>query len=98
MVIGGGSAYMPGIAFAFAKAGGGLAEATLVLQDIDADALELQRRLTTGILRARGAPSVTVEAHVDRVPALEGADIVLTAFRPGGFPARHLDERISITE
>jgi 6-phospho-beta-glucosidase len=96
VVIGGGSAYMPGIAFAFAHAGGSFSRATLVLQDIDADALELQRRLTGNILRSRGAREVRVEAHQNRIRALEGADLVLAAFRPGGLAARHLDEQIAI--
>jgi 6-phospho-beta-glucosidase len=87
---------MPGIAFAVAHAREAFADATLVLQDIDADALELQRRLTAGILRSRGAGDVRVETQMDRLRAIEGADVVLTAFRPGGFAARHLDERIAI--
>ncbi|HEY5860784.1 MAG TPA: glycoside hydrolase family 4 [Actinomycetota bacterium] len=96
VVIGGGSAYMPGVAFAFAHAGPTFAQATLVLQDIDSEALELQGRLTANILRSRGASEVRVEIHRDRVRALEGADLVLAAFRPGGLAARHLDEQIAI--
>lgn len=96
VVIGGGSAYMPGIAFAFAHHAEAFGDATLVLQDVDAGALDLQRRLTSSILRSRGAGGLRVEAHADRSPALEGADVVLAAFRPGGLQARHLDERIAI--
>jgi 6-phospho-beta-glucosidase len=96
VVIGGGSAYMPGIAFAFAHAGEAFSDATLVLHDLDPDSLELQRRLTTGILRSRGAPGVRVETQSERVRALDGADLVLAAFRPGGLAARHLDEKIAI--
>jgi 6-phospho-beta-glucosidase len=95
-IVGGGSAYMPGIAFAFAHLGERFAGTTVVLQDIDADALELQGRLTRSILGSRGAAGIRVETSVDRLRALEGADLVLTAFRPGGFEARHLDERIAI--
>ena len=94
--MGGGSAYMPGIAFALAHARPRFDDLSLVLQDIDVDALDLQRRLSQNILRSRGAGDVTVEAEVDRPRALEGADFVLTAFRPGGLAARHLDERIAI--
>src|SRR4029077_146362 len=61
-----------------------------------ADALELQERLTRSILRSRGARQVIVEATLERGRAIEGADLILTAFRPGGLPARHLDERIAI--
>ncbi|HTG48164.1 MAG TPA: glycoside hydrolase family 4 [Actinomycetota bacterium] len=95
-IVGGGSAYMPGIAFAVAHARDALAGATLVLHDVDADALELQARLTRSILRARGAGDIGVEATLERRRAIAGADLILTAFRPGGFAARHLDERIAI--
>jgi 6-phospho-beta-glucosidase len=95
-IVGGGSAYMPGIAFAFAHHRERFTGATVVLQDIDPDALSLQRRLTESILRSRGAQDIRVEEQPDRRRALEGADLVLTAFRPGGFPARHLDESIAI--
>ena len=47
-------------------------------------------------MRSRGAAGIRIEAHLDREPALEGADVVLAAFRPGGFEARHLDEKIAI--
>lgn len=87
---------MPGIAFAVAHHVEAFGHATLVLQDVDAEALDLQRRLTRSILRSRGASDIRVEAHVERSRALEGADLVLAAFRPGGLRARHLDERIAI--
>jgi 6-phospho-beta-glucosidase len=96
VVIGGGSAYMPGIAFGIVHAREALAGATVVLQDIDRDAMDLQRRLSEGILRSRGAGDVRVEAQADRLRAMEGADVVLSAFRPGGLEARRLDERIAV--
>lgn len=95
-IVGGGSAYMPGIAFALVGLRETFADATLVLHDVDADALDLQRRLTGGILSSRGAGGIRVETQRDRQRAIEGADLVLAAFRPGGFAARHLDERIAI--
>jgi 6-phospho-beta-glucosidase len=95
-IVGGGSAYMPGIAYAFAHLHERFGDATLVLQDLDDEALDLQRRLTGSILRSRGAGDVRVEAQPDRLRALEGADLVLTTFRPGGMAARHLDESIAI--
>lgn len=94
--MGGGSAYMPGIAYAFARAHERFPDTTVVLHDIDADALDLQLRLTRGILGSRGAGELRVEAEADRIRALEGADFVLAAFRPGGFAARHLDEAIPL--
>lgn len=94
-VIGGGSAYMPGIAYAFARLHDRFPEPTLVLSDIDPEALELQTRLTRSIMRSRGASDVRIEAASSRAEAIEGADLVLTAFRPGGLEARHLDESIA---
>ncbi len=87
---------MPGIAFALARSSERVPDTTVVLHDVDADALELQLRLTRGILRSRGAGELLVEAAADRLGAIEGADFVLNAFRPGGFAARHLDEKIAI--
>jgi 6-phospho-beta-glucosidase len=95
-IVGGGSAYMPGIAFAIAHLYDRFAGSTLILHDLDEDALDLQRRLTTSILRSRGAPDILVQTTRERVRAIEGADLVLSAFRPGGFRARHLDERIAM--
>ena len=65
-IVGGGSAYMPGIAYALAAHRETFAGSTVVLQDIDADALELQRRLTGSILRSRGVDGVRVEATLAR--------------------------------
>lgn len=93
-IVGGGSAYMPGIAYAFAKVHERFGATTLVLQDIDEGALDLQARLTQSILRSRDARSIGVEATTDLAAALEGVSFVLTTFRPGGLQARHLDESI----
>jgi 6-phospho-beta-glucosidase len=93
-IIGGGSAYMPGLAYSFASEAQRFGAATLVLHDIDADALDVQRRLTGAILRANGGASLAVEATDDLDTAVDGATFVLTTFRPGGLQARHLDESI----
>lgn len=87
---------MPGIAYAFAGLADHFPDTTVVLHDIDPEALDLQTRLSRGILRSRGAGGLRMEAADERVEALEGADLVLAAFRPGGFAARHLDESIPV--
>ena len=87
---------MPGIAFGIVHARETFVDATVVLQDVDEDAMDLQRRLSEGILRSRGAGDVRVVGHADRLRAMEGADVVLSAFRPGGLEARRLDERIAV--
>ena len=93
-IIGGGSAYMPGLAFSLTRAAGVLDPATVVLHDIDPEALDLQARLTRRILDSGGAGSMELEATDDLARAVDGADFVLTTFRPGGLRARHLDEAI----
>jgi 6-phospho-beta-glucosidase len=93
-IIGGGSAYMPGLAFSFARESAAFEGAELALHDIDGDALDVQRRLTAGILRANAAAPIEVSATGDLDRALDGADFVLTTFRPGGLEARHRDESI----
>src|SRR5206468_4210684 len=86
-IIGGGSAYMPGLAFSFARESAAFEGAELVLHDIDSDALDLQRRLTAGILRANATAPIDVSATTELDRALDGADFVLTTFRPGGLEA-----------
>jgi 6-phospho-beta-glucosidase len=93
-IIGGGSAYMPGLAFSFARESERFAGASLVLHDIDPEALDIQARLTASILRARAAAPLEVAATTELDRALHGADFVLTTFRPGGLEARHRDESI----
>jgi 6-phospho-beta-glucosidase len=94
VIIGAGSAYMPGLAFSFARESPRFAGAELALHDIDGDALDLQRRLTAAILRANAAVPIQVSATTELERALDGADFVLTTFRPGGLEARHRDESI----
>ena len=97
VVIGGGSAYMPGIAFALAHHAEAFGDATLVLQDVDAGALDLQRRLTSSILRSRGAwrtsgwrpTPIGPERWMERRRRAR-------CLPAGGSEARHLDERIAI--
>ena len=85
---------MPGLAYSLARSAGMLQPAAVVLQDIDPDALDLQARLTRRILDSGGAAGMELEATGDLARAVDGADFVLTTFRPGGLPARRLDEAI----
>jgi 6-phospho-beta-glucosidase len=66
----------------------------VVLVDLDADRLDLIRRIAERMRSARGV-DLTISATTDRRAALDSCDAVLTSFRPGGFEARALDERIS---
>ncbi len=94
-IIGGGSAYMPGLIRGFLAARDELAGSTLALTDINPENLELQATLARKMIHAAGA-DYRVEATTDRRAAIAGAAFILTTFRPGGFEARRLDERIPL--
>ncbi len=52
-------------------------------------------RVGQRFIDAQGA-DLTLRTTTNRQEALQGADAVLTSFRPGGFAARRLDERIPL--
>lgn len=92
-IIGGGSAYAPGLIQAFGQEGDAFGGAELALMDVAAPELETVRRLAERLLEGSG---LTVSATTQRERALDGADMVLTTFREGGLAARRLDERIPL--
>lgn len=63
--------------------------------DVDQDHVELVALLGRRMAEASGA-DLSIVATTDREEALRDADVVLTSFRPGGFEARRLDERIPL--
>jgi 6-phospho-beta-glucosidase len=93
---GGGSTRAAGTMASFVKHGERLAGSEVVLVDLDADRLELIRGLAERMARAQGV-DLAVSATTDRRAALDGCDALLTSFRPGGFEARVLDERLPLS-
>ena len=93
--IGGGSTRAPGTVAAFVERGAAFAGSELVLVDLDDERLDVVRRLAERMIAVRGL-DLRVRATVDRSEALDGAQVVLTSFRPGGFEARALDETIPL--
>lgn len=93
--VGGGSTRAPGTMLSFLERGSDFSGSEIVLVDLDRDRLELVRRLTERMALQRGV-DVTISATVERRRALHDCDVVLTSFRPGGFEARVLDERIPL--
>src|SRR4051794_24301309 len=79
----------------FIEQGDNFAGSEIVLIDLDAERLELIRGLAQRMATAKGA-DLTVSATTDRRAGLDGCDAVLTSYRPGGFEARVLDERIPL--
>lgn len=93
--IGGGSTRGAGTMASLIEQGENFSGSEVVLIDLDEDRLELVRTLASRMARAR-ALDLTVTATTDRRAGLEDCDAVLSSYRPGGFEARALDERIPL--
>ncbi|MDR1430708.1 MAG: glycoside hydrolase [Propionibacteriaceae bacterium] len=93
--IGGGSSRAPGTVASFLKKGAQFAGSEIVLVDLDPDRLDVVRQIAQRIID-HDQLDIRVRATTDRLAGLDSADAVLTSFRPGGFAARALDERIPL--
>jgi 6-phospho-beta-glucosidase len=93
--LGGGSTRAAGTMASFMHNGADFDGSEVVLVDLDGGRLELIRTLAEKMAKARGL-DIAVSATTDRVAAFDGCDAVLSSFRPGGFAARVLDERIPV--
>ena len=93
--IGGGSTRAAGTMASFIEQGENFAGSEISLIDLDADRLELIRGLAQRMADAGGV-EIAVSATPDRRAGLDGCDAVLTSYRPGGFEARVLDEKIPL--
>src|SRR5258708_13014489 len=88
VVVGGGSYHWaPRLLCDFANTPS-LADAQVVLHDLDADRLKLMEALGGEIAGRRGI-GLTTTAELDRKRALVGADFVITCFSFGGFHTLH---------
>jgi len=94
--IGGGSTRAAGTMASFAYQGEDFDGSEVVLIDLDEQRLELVERIARQTMFARGL-DISVTATTDRRAGLVDCDAVLTSFRPGGFEARALDERIPLS-
>jgi 6-phospho-beta-glucosidase len=94
--VGGGSTRGAGTMASFVEQGENFSGSEIVLIDLDAERLELIRDLAQRMAAAKGL-DLTVSATTDRRAGLDGCDAILTSYRPGGFEARVLDERIPLT-
>jgi len=93
--IGGGSTRGAGTMASFIEQGENFAGSEIVLIDLDADRLELIRGLSERMAKAKGV-DMAVSASTDRRAGLQDCDAILTSYRPGGFEARVLDEKIPL--
>ena len=93
--VGGGSTRAAGTMASFIEQGENFAGSEIALIDLDPERLELIRTLAQRLADAKGV-DLTVTATIDRRAGLDACDAVLTSYRPGGFEARVLDERIPL--
>lgn len=93
--IGGGSTRAAGTMASLAHQGENFDGSEVVLIDLDQERLTLIEQIATRLMSARGL-DITVSATTDRLAGLDGCDAVLSSYRPGGFEARVLDERIPL--
>ena len=93
-ILGGGSAYTPGLLQALISHAGELPLETVRLYDTDASHLAIVARLTAAMAKNAGAFKVEVADSLEA--AIQGADLVLNSTRPGGLAARRIDETLPL--
>ncbi len=93
--IGGGSTRAPGTMASFIDQGENFIGSDVVLIDLDAEHLQIVKTLAEKLAHVQGI-DLRISATTDRRAGLEDCDAVLTSYRPGGFEARVLDERIPL--
>lgn len=95
VILGGGSAYTPGLLQAIIHNADELDLARVRLYDTNQDHLELVARLGQAMAQSAGV-GFRVEAAISLASALQGADVVLNSTRQGGFEARRIDETLPL--
>ena len=94
-VVGGASAYAPGLMAALLRNAKQLRLREVRLHDIDERRLEIVLRLCRAMARANGTP-FEVTGGTDLREAVRGTDAVLNSARPGGFRCRRIDETLPL--
>lgn len=94
-IIGGGSAYAPGLINAFIHQIEAFRGTELALMDIAASELNTVHQLGQRLIEHADV-DLRITATTNQGEAIAGADYVLTTFRQGGFEARHQDEAIPL--
>ncbi len=94
-IIGGGSAYVPGLVAALIDDAGSLDLDEIRLHDIDEQRLDVVARLCARMAEAASC-RFKVSSDSDLVGAVEEADAVLNTSRPGGYECRRIDETLPL--
>ena len=95
LIVGGASAYAPGLVNALIEDADRHHLEMVRLYDIAADRLDVVERLCRGLSRSAGSP-FRIEATTDMADAVEDVDILLNSSRPGGFECRLIDETLPL--
>jgi len=93
--IGGGSTRGPGTMASFIEQGQNFSGSEIVLIDLNAQRLALVKQIADKMIAVRKL-DMRVTVTTNRRDGLRDSDAVLTSYRPGGFEARILDERIPL--
>lgn len=93
-ILGGGSAYTPGLIEGFIRLKDTVPLERLVLMDIDSRKLSIVGAMVKAMLEAE-MPGTRVDLTQDRMEAIQDMDFILCQIRVGGLAARHLDESIA---
>jgi len=94
-IIGGGSAFIPGVFRGLVHRAEDLRGSEVVLYDVSGEHLDIMLTLGRHMLAAAGA-SISVAADRNLRSAVADADCIFTTFRPGGYEARYLDEALPL--
>lgn len=94
-VIGGGSAYTPGLIEGLIKIREEVPYTEICLMDIDAPKLETVGAITSKIVTL-ALPDVKVSTTTDRIEAIKDSAFILCQIRVGGLAGRVLDEKIPL--
>jgi len=94
-IVGGGSAYAPGLCDTLIRHHNQLNLDEIRLYDIDVGRLSIVHSLCVRLANHRNVP-IKFIATTDLVEAVRGVDAVLNSSRPGGFESRRLDETLPL--
>lgn len=93
-ILGGGSAYTPGLIEGFIRMKDMVPLERLVLMDIDSRKLSVVGTMVKAMLEVE-MPDTRVDLTQDRLDAIQDMDFILCQIRVGGLAARHIDEYIA---
>ena len=94
-ILGGGSAYTPGLIQGFINKSEDVPLDRLVLMDIDAHKLESVGSVARHMLE-NTLPQCKLELTTDRDQAIRNMDFIVCQIRVGGLQSRHIDESIPL--